>query len=203
MTDHNDRSVDRYIASLDDEQTVKDSETLIEMMQRISGHEPTLWNVGTIGFGTYHYKYDSGREGDGHTIGFYPRKGKLTIYLMDGTARHSELLAKLGKHSTTGYCVYIRRLSDVELPVLERIVQESYEFVESKSQDGPIRQILWKAEEYYRAPRSSTNPTWVARFMNEHAHHAHPLSRAGLWPLAQAFRMTLRAFVSAARLNTS
>jgi hypothetical protein len=53
----------------------------------------------------------------------------------------------LGKHSTTGYCVYIRRLSDVELPVLERIVQESYEFVESKSQDGPIRQILWKAEE--------------------------------------------------------
>ena len=89
----------------------------------------------------------SGREGDGHTIGFYPRKGKLTIYLMDGTARHSALLAKLGKHSTTGYCVYIRRLSDVELPVLERIVQESYGFVESKSQDGPIRQILWKAED--------------------------------------------------------
>ena len=146
MTDHNDRSVDGYLASLDDEQTVKDSETLIEMMQRISRHEPTLWNAGTIGFGTYHYKYDSGREGDGHTIGFYPRKGRLTIYLMDGTARHSALLAKLGKHSTTGYCVYIRRLSDVELPVLERIVQESFEFVESKSQDGPIRQILWKAE---------------------------------------------------------
>ena len=147
MTDDKDRSVDTYIASLDDEQTLKDSETLITMMQRISGYEPTLWNVGTIGFGQYHYKYDSGREGDGHTIGFYPRKGKLTIYLMDGTARHSELLAKLGKHSTTGYCVYIRRLSDVDLPVLEQIVQESYEFVESKSQAGPIRQILWKAEE--------------------------------------------------------
>ena len=82
-----DRSVDDFIASLDDERTVEDSETLIEMMRGISGHEPTLWNVGTIGFGTYHYKYDSGREGDGHTIGFYPRKGKLTIYLMDGTAR--------------------------------------------------------------------------------------------------------------------
>ena len=66
---------------------------------------------------------------------------------MDGTARHSELLAKLGKHSTTGYCVYIRRLTDVDLDVLERIVRDSYEFVESKSQDGPIRQILWKAEE--------------------------------------------------------
>ena len=139
-------SVDSYIASLD-EQTVKDSETLIEMMQRISGQEPTLWNVGTIGFGTYHYKYDSGREGDGHTIGFYPRNGKLTIYLMDGTARHSDLLAKLGRHSTTGYCVYIRRLSDVELPVLERIIRESYAFVESKSQNGPIREILWKTEE--------------------------------------------------------
>lgn len=64
MTDDNDRSVDRYIASLDDEQTASDTEALIEVRQRISGHEPTLWNVGTIGFGTYHYLYDSGREGD-------------------------------------------------------------------------------------------------------------------------------------------
>ena len=146
MTDDDDRSVAEYLASLD-EQTVEDSETLIEMMQRISGLEPTLWNVGTIGFGTYHYKYDSGREGDGHTIGFYPRKGKLTVYLMDGTARHSDLLAKLGKHSTTGYCLYIRRLSEVDLPVLEQIVRDSYEFVESKSQGGPIREILWKTED--------------------------------------------------------
>ena len=147
MTDRNEPSVDTYLASLGDEQVASDSQTLIGMMQRISGHEPTLWNVGTIGFGTYHYKYDSGREGDGHTIGFYPRKGKLTIYLMDGTARHSALLAKLGTHSTTGYCLYIKRLSDVDLPVLEQILESSYEFVESKSQEGPIRQILWKTEE--------------------------------------------------------
>ena len=146
MTDHDERSVDDYVASLD-EQTAADSRTLLEMMRRISGHEPTLWNVGTIGFGTYHYEYDSGREGDGHTIGFYPRKGKLTIYLMDGTARHSALLAKLGGHSTTGYCLYIKRLSDVDPLILEQIVRESYEFVESKAQDGPIRQILWKTEE--------------------------------------------------------
>ncbi|MET0974122.1 MAG: DUF1801 domain-containing protein [Leifsonia sp.] len=146
MTDQDERSVADYIASLDDEQTIDDSETLLAMMQRITGKEPALWNVGTIGFGTYHYTYDTGREGDGHTIGFYPRKGKLTVYLMDGTARHAELLATLGKHSTTGYCVYIRRLSDVDLPVLERIVRESYEFVESKAQEGPIREILWKAE---------------------------------------------------------
>src|SRR5678809_1702114 len=101
-----DSSVKSYIASLDDEQTVQDCHVLIEMMQRISGHEPKMWNVGTIGFDTYHYKYDSGREGDGHIIGFYPRKGKITIYLMDGTVRYSELLATLGRHTATGYCVY-------------------------------------------------------------------------------------------------
>ena len=138
-------SVQDYLASLD-EQTAADSETLIEMMQRISGREPQLWNVGTLGFGTYHYKYASGREGDGHTIGFYPRKGKTTVYLMDGTARHSELLARLGAHTETGYCIYIKRLSDVELPILEQIIRESYDFIEAKAQDGPIGEILWKAE---------------------------------------------------------
>ena len=138
----NDRSVKDYIASLGDEQTVKDSQVLLKMMQRISGHKPKLWNVGTIGFDIYHYKYDSGREGDGLVVGFYPRKGKTTIYLMDGTARYSELLAKVGKHTTTGYCLYIKRLSDVELPILEQIVQLSYENI--KSQGGQIDQILWK-----------------------------------------------------------
>ena len=146
MADPEERSVADYIASLGDAQTIADSETLLEMMRRISGLEPTLWNVGTIGFGTYHYRYDTGREGDGHTIGFYPRKGKLTIYLMDGTARHLALLAKLGRHTITGYCVYIKRLSDVDQTVLEQIVRDSYEFVDSKAKGGPIRQILWKTE---------------------------------------------------------
>src|SRR5215471_12061904 len=88
-------SVKNYVTSLD-EQTAKDALTLIAMMQRISGHEPKLWNVGTIGFDTYHYKYDSGREGDAATISFYPRKGKITVYLMDGTVRYPELLERLG-----------------------------------------------------------------------------------------------------------
>jgi hypothetical protein len=141
----NNASVKEYIASLDD-QTKKESQVLLEMMQRISGHKPTLWNAGTLGFDTYHYKYDSGREGDSLVIGFYPRKGKITIYLMDGTARYSALLAKLGKHTTTGYCVYIKRLSDIELPVLEQIVQQSYENIKSKAQDRPIDRILWQTE---------------------------------------------------------
>jgi hypothetical protein len=135
--------VEDYVASLD-EQTAKDAHVLLEMMQRISGHEPQLWNAGTIGFDTYHYKYDSGREGDGLVIGFYPRKGKITVYLMDGTARYSQLLAKVGKHTLTGYCVYIKRLSDVELPVLEQIVGQSYEYINAKSQNGPIDRILWQ-----------------------------------------------------------
>lgn len=132
-----------YLASLD-EQTAKDSQVLLAMMQRISGQTPTLWNVGTIGFDTYHYKYDSGREGDGLIIGFYPRKGKITVYLMDGTARYSALLTKLGKHTTTGYCLYLKQLSDIELPVLEQIVQQSYEYIKSLSKKGPINKILWQ-----------------------------------------------------------
>jgi hypothetical protein len=140
-----DSTLSEFIASLD-EQTAKDTQVLIEMMQSISGHKPQKWNVGTIGFDTYHYKYDSKREGDALVIGFYPRKGKITIYLMDGTARHATLLAKLGKHSTTGYCLYIKRLSDIELPILEQIMEQSYEFIKSKSQAGPIDRILWQTE---------------------------------------------------------
>ena len=138
--DSNDRSVEDYISSLDDTQTVKDSLALIDMMRRVSGHEPQLWNVGTIGFDIYHYKYDSGREGFGHAVGFYPRKGKITVYLMDGTARHTDLLARLGKHSTSRVCVYIKRLSDIQLPVLEQIVRQSYEYV--KSQDGHMHRTV-------------------------------------------------------------
>ena len=135
-----DSSVKDFIASLNDEQTIKDCHVLIEMMQRISGHEPKMWNIGTIGFDTYHYKYDSGREGDGQIIGFYSRKGKITVYLMDGTVRYSELLARLGKHTTSRVCVYIKQLGDIQLPILEQIVQQSYEYI--KSQDGRMHRAL-------------------------------------------------------------
>lgn len=125
---------------------MKDSWALVAVMQRVSGQQPKLWNIGTIGFGTYHYKYDSGREGDAHMIGFYPRKGKITVYLMDGTARYAGLLATLGKHTTTGYCLYIKRLDDIKMPVLEQIMHESYEHMKSLSQIGPIDRIVWQTE---------------------------------------------------------
>jgi hypothetical protein len=140
---NNDSSVKDFIASLD-EQTAKDTQVLLEMMERLSGHEPKLWNAGTIGFDTYHYKYESGREGDGLVIGFYPRKGKITVYLMDGTARYSELLSKLGKHTTTGYCLYIKSLRDIDLGILEQILKQSYAYIKEKSKDGSIDKILWK-----------------------------------------------------------
>jgi hypothetical protein len=134
-----DPAVRDFIASMDDEQTRADSLVLIDVMRRISGHEPRIWNVGTLGFDSYHYKYESGREGDSQAIGFYPRKDKMTVYLMDGTARYSDLLAQLGRHSTSRVCVYLKRLSDVDLSVLEQILQQSYDYV--KSQDGHMHRV--------------------------------------------------------------
>lgn len=128
-------SVEGVVARLD-EQTAADSRALMEIMGRISGQEPRLWNVGTIGFDTYRFRYDSGREGDGHALGFYPRTGRTTVYLMDGTTRHSELLASLGKHTTSRVCVYLKRLSDVDLTVLEQILRESYDYL--KAHDGTM-----------------------------------------------------------------
>jgi hypothetical protein len=145
MADSDDRAVAEFLATLD-EATRADALALDALMRRVSGFSPTLWNAGTLGYGLYHYKYATGREGDGHIIGFYPRRGKITVYLMDGTARHAALLASLGPHSLTGYCVYLKRVSDVDLDVLERIVRSSFEYISGLAAQGPIREILWKAE---------------------------------------------------------
>jgi hypothetical protein len=134
-----DRPVKDFIASLEDEQTANDSLALIGIMRRITRRQPKMWNVGTIGFDAYHYKYDSGREGDCHALGFYPRKGKITVYLMDGTSRHAELLSRLGKHTASRVCLYIKRLSDVQLPILEQIVRQSYAYLESE--DGQVHRV--------------------------------------------------------------
>lgn len=141
-----DITVEEYIASIGDELIEQDTRTLSEIMHKISGQEPILYGIGTIGFGVYRYEYESGRKGEAHTLSFYPRKGKITIYLMDGTARYAELLSKLGKHTKTGFCIYIKRLSDVELPVLTKILEESYANIEAKSKAGTINRILWQVD---------------------------------------------------------
>lgn len=140
-----DITVEDYISSIDDEGVIKDARVLLDMFRRISNEEPILYGIGTIGFGVYKYEYESGRKGEAHTLGFYPRKNKITIYLMDGTTRYSELLNKLGKHSITGYCIYIKRLDDIDLSVLEQILSQSYEHITSLSQKGPIDRILWQS----------------------------------------------------------
>ena len=137
-----DDEVGAFLASIADERTAEDSRALVELMRRISGHEPRMWNDHTIGFGSYHYRYASGREGDAFVIGFYPRKAKTTVYLMDGAARYADLLAGLGAHTITGYCLHLKRLSDLDLAVLERILRRSYEHIASL---GVVDRILWQA----------------------------------------------------------
>lgn len=142
--ERNDITVDQYIESLTDDSLKNDAHKIMQIMKRTSGEDPILYGIGTIGYGVYKYEYTSGRKGEAHTLGFYPRKGKITIYLMDGTKRYAKLLAKLGTHTITGYCIYIKQLSDVELPVLEQIIQESYDHITTESKKGPIDHILWQ-----------------------------------------------------------
>ncbi len=141
-----DISVNEYIESIDDELVKKDTRVIAEIMRRISGEEPILYGYGTIGYGVYKYHYKSGRKGEAHILGFYPRKGKITIYLMDGTARYDDLLAKLGKHTVTGYCIYFKRLSDIDLSVLEDIIKKSHDYITKLYESGPIDHSMWNEQ---------------------------------------------------------
>ncbi|GAA1736686.1 DUF1801 domain-containing protein [Aeromicrobium alkaliterrae] len=119
-------AVEEFVASVADETTRADCAALIEVMTRASGAAPVMWGPSIIGFGSYHYRYASGREGDAAVIGFSPRVGKLSLYLNDGTDQHAEALARLGRHSTTQVCLHVKRLADVDLDVLEEILRTSY-----------------------------------------------------------------------------
>ena len=144
--ERHDITVEQYINSIGDASVEQDTRVIYDLMYRISGEEPILYGIGTIGFGVYKFEYESGRKGESHTLAFYPRKGKITIYLTDGTKRYAEQLSKLGKHSITGYCVYVKQLSDIDLSVLESILAESYKNLATQTQNGPITQIAWQAE---------------------------------------------------------
>ena len=103
----------------------QDAEKLLELMARVTGEPPSLWGS-VIGFGQYHYKYRSGREGDAPAAGFSPRKAATTIYLADGIGRYDEQLKKLGPHTTGVGCLYVKDLDKIDVSVLEAIVAESY-----------------------------------------------------------------------------
>jgi hypothetical protein len=119
------RSVPAFLTSIKDAQVRADCRTLIAMMRAVTGSKPQLWGTGLVGFGSYHYVYASGREGDWPVTAFAPRKQNLTVYIMPGFAQYQDLLARLGPHKTAVSCLYIRRLSDVHLPTLKKIVSAS------------------------------------------------------------------------------
>jgi len=115
-------SVGAYIDALTDPTRRSEAKELIKLMQRASGEKPKLWGPSIVGFGSYHYKYDSGREGDMPLISFSPRKAAIVLYSMLGHSEAKALLAKLGKHTTGKGCLYIKKLADVDRKVLETLI---------------------------------------------------------------------------------
>ncbi len=119
-------SVTTFLNKITDEQRRKDCETVLKLMKQATGEEPKMWGSSIVGFGTYHYRYATGREGDWPIIGFSPRKTDLTLYIMPGF-EDEPLMAKLGKYKTGKSCLYIKKLDDVEVPVLKKLIAASVE----------------------------------------------------------------------------
>ena len=128
-TKKNDQSVEKFLNTVTDPSKREDCFEIMKLMQEVTQEEPKMWGDSIVGFGDYHYKYKSGREGDWFLIGFSPRKRKLTLYIMSGFTRYDEILEKLGKHKTGKSCLYINKLSDINKEVLSQLATESVNFV--------------------------------------------------------------------------
>jgi hypothetical protein len=127
------RDVSDFLKTVKDEQRRKDCLTIVQMMRKSTGSEPVMWGSSIVGFGQYHYVYDSGREGDWFVAGFSPRKENLTVYLMGGLARNNGLLDRLGKFKAGKGCLYIRSLNDIHLPTLQKVIQVSVRKLKAKA----------------------------------------------------------------------
>ena len=128
-TQRNKRSVDAFLKSNPDEQKREDAFTLVDIMRKATKAKPEMWGSNIVGFGTYHYRYASGREGESFLTGFAPRKQNLTLYLMGFFEQRDELLKSLGKYKTGKACLYINQLDDVDLPTLRRLIKQSVQHV--------------------------------------------------------------------------
>jgi hypothetical protein len=115
--------VEKFISNIEDTQKRTDSEALVALMRDVTGAEPAMWGPSVVGFGNYHYKSASGREGDWFVLGFSPRKQNLTLYLSSYVDQHRDLLQGLGKHTTGKGCVYLKRLSDADPKALRRLLE--------------------------------------------------------------------------------
>jgi hypothetical protein len=130
----NDTDVEGFINSVTDDKKRRDGFTLLDMFKRVTGEPPKMWGPSIIGFGQYHYKSERSRqEGDWLLTGFSPRKQALTLYIMHGLENETELLKKLGKHKTGMGCMYINKLEDVDLAVLESLVKKNYQMMKEKN----------------------------------------------------------------------
>ena len=124
-----DASVEDYLNTVENERKRGDSFAILELMKEVTGEEPVMWGPSIVGFGSYHYVYASGREGDWPVTGFAPRKQNLTLYITDGFKEYGTLLAKLGKHKIGKSCLYINKLEDVDIPTLKKLVKQSIKHV--------------------------------------------------------------------------
>lgn len=118
-------SVDAFIDAVPDAIRRADARTILELMKRITGDEPRMWGPSIIGFGSYSYRYESGHAGEACRIGFSPRKAELVLYVLTGDPAQGDLLARLGKHKTGKSCLYIKKLADVDMAVVEQLVRTS------------------------------------------------------------------------------
>ncbi|MDT8307432.1 MAG: DUF1801 domain-containing protein [Anaerolineae bacterium] len=120
-------SVEAFLNSIANAQRREDCFTVLELMREVTGEEPRMWGDAIVGFGQYHYKYASGREGDWFRVGFAPRKRNLTLYLNYGFDEPAELMERLGKYKTGAACLYVNKLQDVDLEVLRELIKRSAE----------------------------------------------------------------------------
>lgn len=126
------QSVEEFLNRVENEKKRADSFTILKLMKDVTKAQPKMWGPSIVGFGKYHYKYESGREGDWFLTGFSPRKQNLTLYIMSGFRRHGELMKKLGKYKTGKGCLYVNRLEDIDLSTLKKLVVESVNHLEKK-----------------------------------------------------------------------
>ncbi len=131
-TKETNKSVIVFLNEVENEQKKKDSFEVLKLMEDLSGEKAVLWGPSLIGFGKYHYKYESGREGDFFLTGLSPRKTVLTIYIMSGFSRYDVLMKNLGKYKTGKSCLYLKKLEDVDRSVLSELIQESLKHMRKK-----------------------------------------------------------------------
>lgn len=125
-------SVESFLDTIADEGVRDDCAALVKLMKKVTGAKPKMWGTSIVGFGQYHYKYESGHEGDSCLTGFSPRKQNITLYVMPGFAEQSDLQPKLGKHKAGKGCIYIKRLTDVDVKVLEKMIDHSVKHLQGK-----------------------------------------------------------------------